>query len=62
MKPNVLPVVKDGAVLGAVSSMAYLQAKNLLGSNAQQEFRMVDGQRRLCWVPVRAYAYGGRPF
>jgi hypothetical protein len=53
-----LPVVNvSGACVGFASRMAHKQASALAGAaSMSQEFRVVEGRRRLCWVPSRFLA------
>lgn len=50
-----LPVVnRTGALVGFASRMAHKQAAALAGAASMaQEFRIIDGRRRLCWIPSR---------
>jgi len=44
-------VVASGVVIGRV--VGWKRASKLLGGNASQEFRDVNGARQLCWVLSR---------
>ena len=50
-----IPVVnRSGAIVGFASRMAHKQAASLAGAaSMSQEFRIVEGRRRLCWTPSR---------
>ena len=52
---NQIPVVDTHSViLGYATTSAYRQASALLGTSAAQNFRDVNGRRRLCWTASTA--------
>ena len=50
MKRRKFPVLKDGVKVGEVYENAFKQAVALIGSNVSQGFRIVDGEKRLCFI------------